>query len=177
MTAIRNLITASLLVGATAFVAPACAFSLLGDTITSSGYAVNAGSATIGAGVEFIGIHSYLDFDFGANTLTISSNRYLTNWSGFQTNTFSGFDQAITSFSLISNNGFSADFLTGYSFTSNTITLNMNNGFVPGGNGSTAVFAINEVAPIPEPETYAMMLAGLGMVGLAARRRKLRASA
>ena len=27
-------------------------------------------------------------------------------------------------------------------------------------------------APVPEPETYAMMLAGLGLLGVAARRRK-----
>jgi hypothetical protein len=27
--------------------------------------------------------------------------------------------------------------------------------------------------PIPEPETYAMMLAGLGMLGFTAKRRKL----
>jgi hypothetical protein len=33
------------------------------------------------------------------------------------------------------------------------------------------------VAPIPEPETYAMMLAGLGMLGFMARRRKLKAAA
>ncbi|WP_229213336.1 MULTISPECIES: PEP-CTERM sorting domain-containing protein [unclassified Duganella] len=30
-------------------------------------------------------------------------------------------------------------------------------------------------APVPEPETYAMMLAGLGLVGFIARRRKTRA--
>jgi hypothetical protein len=30
-------------------------------------------------------------------------------------------------------------------------------------------------APIPEPQTYAMMLAGLGLIGLIARRRKLNA--
>ena len=30
------------------------------------------------------------------------------------------------------------------------------------------------VAPIPEPETYAMLLAGLALVGLARRRRKQR---
>ena len=28
------------------------------------------------------------------------------------------------------------------------------------------------VTPIPEPETYALMLAGLGLLGIAARRRK-----
>ncbi|MDP2706329.1 MAG: PEPxxWA-CTERM sorting domain-containing protein [Burkholderiales bacterium] len=27
-------------------------------------------------------------------------------------------------------------------------------------------------APIPEPQTYAMMLAGLGLMGFVARRRK-----
>lgn len=31
-------------------------------------------------------------------------------------------------------------------------------------------------APIPEPETYAMMLAGLGLLGVAARRRKAKLS-
>jgi hypothetical protein len=35
----------------------------------------------------------------------------------------------------------------------------------------------NNVTPIPEPETYAMMLAGLGMLGFMARRRKLKAAA
>ena len=30
--------------------------------------------------------------------------------------------------------------------------------------------------PVPEPETYAMLLAGLGLLGLAARRRKQKAA-
>ena len=34
------------------------------------------------------------------------------------------------------------------------------------------VFSISPTAPIPEPETYALMLAGLAVVGAAARRRK-----
>ena len=33
-------------------------------------------------------------------------------------------------------------------------------------------FSATSVSPIPEPETYALMLAGLGVVGFAARRRK-----
>jgi hypothetical protein len=32
------------------------------------------------------------------------------------------------------------------------------------------------IAAVPEPETYAMMLAGLGLMGLVARRRKNRMS-
>jgi hypothetical protein len=43
-------------------------------------------------------------------------------------------------------------------------------------NGSS-VYADNFVfAPVPEPETYAMMLAGLGLLGFAARRRKQQAA-
>lgn len=34
----------------------------------------------------------------------------------------------------------------------------------------------SSVTPVPEPETYAMMLAGLGLIGGIARRRKLQAS-
>lgn len=32
--------------------------------------------------------------------------------------------------------------------------------------------AVSAIAAVPEPETYAMMLAGLGLVGFAARRRR-----
>jgi len=36
---------------------------------------------------------------------------------------------------------------------------------------------ITSVSPVPEPETYAMMLAGLGLIGAIARRRKQQQSA
>jgi hypothetical protein len=47
----------------------------------------------------------------------------------------------------------------------------------PGWNGSSVVLhfeGIATMAPVPEAETYAMMLAGLGLIGLAAHRRRLR---
>ncbi|WP_374049964.1 FxDxF family PEP-CTERM protein [Nitrosomonas sp. sh817] len=37
---------------------------------------------------------------------------------------------------------------------------------------SNVRYAGFEVTPVPEPETYAMLLAGLGLVGFMARRRK-----
>lgn len=60
-----------------------------------------------------------------------------------------------------------------------------NTGWHTGVNGSDPFqlrvnqlqYAAGNIAPVPEPETYAMMLAGLGLLGLAARRRKLRAAA
>ena len=48
------------------------------------------------------------------------------------------------------------------------------------GNVSWAFIALDNLdvaAPIPEPGTYAMLLAGLGLLGIASRRRKLKAAA
>ena len=45
--------------------------------------------------------------------------------------------------------------------------------FVNAGNFTGTMTPVTEA--IPEPETYAMMLAGLGLLGLAARRRKQKA--
>jgi len=38
--------------------------------------------------------------------------------------------------------------------------------------GDGQVFVLTPIAPVPLPETYALMLAGLAVVGAAARRRK-----
>lgn len=40
------------------------------------------------------------------------------------------------------------------------------------GNGVSDGFALKSVAVVPEPETYALMLAGLGALGFVARRRR-----
>lgn len=37
---------------------------------------------------------------------------------------------------------------------------------------SNAVLYSTQVAPVPEPQTYAMLLAGLGVIGFVARRRR-----
>ena len=52
---------------------------------------------------------------------------------------------------------------------------NPNGGSFGSLGGSTAVYTqlawINSITAVPEPETYALMLAGLGVVGWASRRR------
>ncbi len=40
------------------------------------------------------------------------------------------------------------------------------------GNETSATTTLYSLAPVPEPETYAMLLAGLGLLGFVARRRK-----
>ncbi len=39
-------------------------------------------------------------------------------------------------------------------------------------NAVAGAFMVDNISPVPEPETYAMLLAGLGLVGFMARRRK-----
>ena len=50
---------------------------------------------------------------------------------------------------------------------------------VDNGTGHAVILGgdVNTVIAVPEPETYALMLAGLGMLGFMARRRKLQATA
>lgn len=55
-----------------------------------------------------------------------------------------------------------------------SITGSFNDGAFGFYNYSQAqvLYAGIDVSPIPEPETYAMLLAGLGLIGFVARRRK-----
>jgi hypothetical protein len=58
------------------------------------------------------------------------------------------------------------------SFVNSATTVSTATGGVNGFNITNGGGSLNFAAPIPEPETYALMLAGLGVVGWVARRRK-----
>lgn len=65
------------------------------------------------------------------------------------------------------SDGFSFSGLAAGSYALNVL------GFATGTEGGFyAGGFITETAPIPEPETYAMLLAGLGMIGFMVRRRR-----
>lgn len=62
----------------------------------------------------------------------------------------------------------------GFTSTTSFTTLTVKAGHL---SGSAETYALDNVryavaAPVPEPETYALMLAGLGVMGFIARRRK-----
>lgn len=96
-------------------------------------------------------VYGTIEFYDSANAL-ISSQVWSVNYGAY---TDPGTYQH---FSVTSGNGISHFYFNGYGVVGNTSIDNV---------------AVNSVAqPVPEPETYALMLAGLGLLGVAARRRK-----
>ena len=144
--------------------------SLIGNTITATGTSVSPGTAVIGSGIEFSGIFDYINFDFGASTLTLTSPISGVSWSGFGDYVFSGFTDVITGLTIASNKGFSGDVITDFSFGAHSITLNMDAGRAQNKNAELVFNIATAPTNVPEPGTVAMF--GLGMLSLVASRRK-----
>jgi hypothetical protein len=91
------------------------------------------------------------------------------NWAGGTTVVFDVDGQSFTTTPGLTYNGVKPSFLGFVSDTAfNKLTITDNTG----GFAFDKLVTSTGVAPIPEPETYALMLAGLGLLGVAARRRK-----
>jgi hypothetical protein len=74
----------------------------------------------------------------------------------------------MAAFNDIRNNGFYLYGGTAYQVKVSGHTVSS----IPGGEGTVSVIAINGIiSSVPEPESYVMLLAGLGLLGLIARRR------
>lgn len=86
-----------------------------------------------------------------------SSFNNLAYWSGFDTSYFS-------SFTYTGLNSVEDYYVTVYGWPDPMSTGT--------GNYTMTLSTAPSIAPVPEPETYALMLAGLGLLGIAGRRRK-----
>jgi len=149
---------------------------------TSSNVDFTGGVATLNAGGDslsqtFAGLASgtLLDFSFLYDKIGVANGGYLSYNLIFSTDGF------INSTSLIAG-PLSFNHTQGDDFIAHNDLVLASSGDVrvtfAGGN-STRSYSIDNVvltatAPVPEPETYAMMLAGLGAVGFMARRREAR---
>ncbi len=152
-----------------------------GDEITLASGSSSAAVA-ITNGVEFSNIADYLSFDFSATQLLVTISKSLPNKFVFASNlssfVFSGFDDAISGFTLTSN---APQFKN---FDTNNFSLNINNsitlnfaGVAPANDNAQLIFSIitkpTTPAPgnaIPEPASAALL--GLGLLAFAGARRK-----
>lgn len=122
--------------------------TIAGSTILSES---NAVGTSVSKAVNSLGA---IDFKFEGNT-----GSYAINGGAWALGTSIGL---IGSNMLV--NGKSFDFVLGYNDSAGAATLGDWDDFVIG-------VKFTPVSAVPEPETYAMMLAGLALVGTIARRR------
>lgn len=118
----------------------------------------------------FQDVYSFTLADPGA----LSGNAVAINFGGYN---ILGLTVTLqdASFAVVGSDASPADGFTFSGLAAGSYALNVL-GYAEGASGGFyAGGVIAETAPVPEPETYALMLAGLGLVGFVASRRKLRA--
>jgi hypothetical protein len=130
--------------------------SFVGNTATAGGvmtddYLIASYTLSVGEAHVFGGLANG-DFDTVLN-LTLSNNGTLQDGESF----FSG----PLPFYTLENFGGNTETITGASLTS-SFTASLT-------GAGTELF----LTPVPEPETYALLLAGLGVLGFVARRRRI----
>lgn len=146
--------------------------SLLSMTASSSSTITNTGPQ-----FEQIGWNGQMTFTNGVNQLTAAFTNAAFNF------TKSGGAGSLIVNQPLNSIAYSSDILALSAFTFRNLSLSftgMNPAFTIGGDGFGTNFDANIAgsfagAAVPEPASWAMMLAGFGLVGFASRRRSSRA--
>lgn len=170
-------VTAAAAIAATT--APVQAATLIGDEVTCGDEAslidCNQTEATIGDGVEFTLTDSFgfstLFADFDMDSLLLSSDSSIGfGGSASSTIIFENTTSAITSAVLTQSNS-EGDFTqSDISLVDGVLRLELRG--VRLSQSSNIGISLSTMAPVPEPSTWAMMIAGFAAVGFAMRRCK-----
>ena len=156
----------------------------LSVTAPASG-AVVSNSYTFVTGDAGSGTYS-LDIDFAANSIVLTAFNYTLGSTTFTTANVTlqqtgGADFIIggntNGAAIVSSLGGADDFVfnggTGPVFPASSFTYYVAGGIYPERTtGNTIAFAQTSTSPVPEPETWAMMLLGFGAIGFSMRRRR-----
>jgi hypothetical protein len=141
------------------------------------------GDHVVGSGVE---IANVVD---GYGTLDFSGDGFVVNFdrgTSFNSATFNGFVISVLPSTLIDFTSFSLESNTGVAgtpvlnFDANHLSVNWQGLGFHGGSlhfittslTPDLATADSATTPVPEPDSYAMFMAGLGLMGFMARRRK-----
>lgn len=170
----KSLLMVAALAGAALTMTPAAAAPTVGDVLTCTGTGLGCSSktATIGAGAEFTGNFGgmpILGFDFSDGLLTISNATLFSYGVAADMRfDFQDLTRAFTSVSLVSSNGFYG--LSQANFTLPNGTLSFSAPFFSATQNAALTLKINSAGAVPEPDSWAMMILGVAMVGYAFRR-------
>ena len=171
-----------------------------GLNLVPTGWSVTAGTVDIIGDPSFFnfipGSGQFIDLDGSTGDAGILSKSLLLNAGTQYTASFQlagnhrtgdletvtgilgvGIGNTSNTFSLAQNVGWTNFSLVFTPTTTGAYVLSFGNG---GGDNMGMLLdnvSVSVTSPVPEPETYAMLLAGLGLLGFAARRRKLKAAA
>jgi PEP-CTERM motif len=168
--------------------------SVLADSITNFGtvtlpssLSYNQSFASASTGVTFFDDYTFTIPAGSANSVTSSINLdSILGLTNLRARLYAGSTHDITNSvpDLISNWGTTVNYspsvgvttvvLNPISLAAGTYTLQIK-GTVAGLSGGSYAGVLNIANPVPEPETYAMFLAGLGLMGFTARRKSKQA--